>query len=81
MNDIVVKSLTPTQHSQDLSEVFLALIAYNLKLNLKKCLFGTDGGKFLGFMLTHWGIEVNPEKFQAIIDIRSPKNVERCNDS
>ncbi|MCI91270.1 hypothetical protein A2U01_0112564, partial [Trifolium medium] len=32
-------------------------------------------GKFLGFMLTNRGIEVNPKKCQGIIDIRSPTSV------
>jgi len=31
-------------------------------LNPNKCAFGVEGGKFLGFMLTHRGIEANAEK-------------------
>jgi len=58
----VVKSLSLAQHSQDLSKVFSALHAYNLRLNPKKCVFGVDGGKFLEFMLTYRGLEANLEK-------------------
>jgi len=75
VDDIIVKSPNPKQHSADLAEVFQALRTYNIKLNPEKCTFGVDGGKFLGFMLTQRGIETNPEKCQAIIDMRSPTNV------
>ncbi|RDX80022.1 hypothetical protein CR513_39476, partial [Mucuna pruriens] len=35
---------------------------YDMRLNLDKCVFGVQGGKFLGFMLTHRGIEANFDK-------------------
>lgn len=49
--------------------------AYNLRLNPKRFIFKVDGGKFLGFMLSHRGIEANSKKCQVVIDMRSPKNV------
>jgi len=48
---------------------------YNLKLNPDKCVFGVEARKFLGFLLTEMGIEVNPDKCDAIIGMRSPTNV------
>jgi len=75
VDDIIVKSPNAQQHSADLAQVFKALRTYNIRLNLEKCTFGVDGGKFLGFMLTQRGIEANPEKCQAIIDMRSPANI------
>jgi len=45
-----------------------------MRLNPSKCVFGVEGGKFLGFMLTHRGIEANPNKCQATMEMRSPKN-------
>jgi len=44
-------------------------------LNLEKCVFEVLVGKFLGFMLTARGIEANPDKYVAIIDMRSLKNL------
>ena len=32
-------------------------------------------GKFLGFMVSQKGIEANPEKVRAILDMASPKTV------
>ena len=43
-----------------------------MKLNLLKCAFGVASEKFLGFMVNHRGIEANPEKIQALIDMWSP---------
>ena len=46
-----------------------------MKLNPSKCIFGVASGKFLGFMVSQRGIEANPEKFQAIINMISPRTV------
>ena len=75
MDDIVVKSDSFEQHLKDLDEVFKALRGVNMKLNPEKCTFGVEGGKFLGFMLTHRGIEANPDKCQTILNMRSPNTV------
>jgi len=75
IDDMVVKSPSHHQHGQDLSAVFSALHQYNLRLNPDKCLFGVDRGKFLRFMLTKSGIEANPEKCKAIIEMHSPTTV------
>jgi len=75
LDDIVVKSDSFEQHVKDLNEVFKDLRGVNMKLNPEKCTFGVEGGKFLGFMLTHRGIEANPDKCQTIMGMRSPKNI------
>ena len=46
-----------------------------MKLNHKKCVFGVASGKFLGFIVSQRGIEANPKKVQAILDMASPKTV------
>ena len=46
-----------------------------MKLNLSKCVFGVIAGKFLGFMVSQRGIEVNPEKVRAIMELAPPKTV------
>ena len=72
---MVVKSPSHRQHAEDLSTVFFALRQYNLCLNPDKCVFGVDRGKFFGFMLTQRGIEANPEKCKAIIEMCSPTTI------
>ena len=51
------------------------LIQYNMKLNLIKCAFGVSLGNFLGFMVLQRGIEANPDKIQAILNMERPRNV------
>ena len=46
-----------------------------MKLNLGKCAFGVTVGKFLGFMVSQRGIEANPDKIQAIMEMAPPRNV------
>ena len=60
---------------EDLRETFDILRSYNMKLNLGKCAFGVMAGKFLGFMMSQRGIEANPDKIWAIIEMVPPKNV------
>jgi len=75
VDDIVVKSDSCEQHVSDLKEVFQALRKYRMRLNPDKCAFGVEGGKFLGFMLTHRGIEANPEKCKVIAEMQSPSKL------
>ena len=46
-----------------------------MKLIPSRCAFGVASGKFLGFMVSQRGIEANPEKVRAILDMTSPKTV------
>ena len=70
---MLVKSLQEDDHLSDLQETFNTLLAYNMKLNLNKCVFGVTAGKFLGFMVSQKGIEVNSEKIRAIVELAPPK--------
>ena len=75
VDDMVVTSREKEQHVTDLEELFMTIAKYRLKLNLEKCIFGVEAEKFLGFLLTEWGIEANPEKCAAIMAMRSPASV------
>ena len=75
MDDMLVKSLYENNHLDDLQETFDTLRSYNMKLNPNKCVFEVTAGKFLGFMVSQRGIEVNPEKIQAIMELRLPRTV------
>ena len=75
VDDMLVKSLDEGKHLDDLQETFNTLRRYSMKLNPSKCTFGVASGKFLGFMVSHRGIKVNPEKIKAILDIKPPQNI------
>ena len=61
IDDMVVKSKQEMQHVDDLKEVFEVLRRHKLCLNANKCVFGVGAGKFLGYLITNRGIEVNPD--------------------
>ena len=75
VDDMLVKSLDEGKHLDDLQETFDTLRRYNMKLNPSKCTFGVAIGKFLGFMVSHRGIEANLEKIKTILDMKSPQNI------
>ncbi|XP_063941355.1 uncharacterized protein LOC108201357 [Daucus carota subsp. sativus] len=87
VDDMLVKSKEAQDHIQHLAEMFDILRKYRMKLNPQKCVFGVESGKFLGFMVNHRGIEANPTKFKALLDMKAPQNVrfvskssDRCNE-
>ena len=47
----------------------------NLRLNPEKCVFGVPSDKLLGFLVSHRGIEANPEKIKAIEDMSPPQTL------
>ena len=63
---MVVKSKVVSKHVEDLTNIFEILREHKLRLNASKCSFGVGLGKFLGYMMTHRGIEVNTDKIKAI---------------
>ncbi|KAL0451511.1 UNVERIFIED_CONTAM: Retrovirus-related Pol polyprotein from transposon opus [Sesamum latifolium] len=75
VNDMLVKSKEAHQHEEDLEETFAVLRKYQLKFNPGKCVFGVSGGRFLGFMVTQQGIEANPAKIKAILDMGPPTDI------
>ena len=62
VDDMLVKSVCENDHLSDLQETFNTFRSYNMKQNPSKCVFGVTAGKFLGFMVSQRGIEVNSEK-------------------
>ena len=75
IDDIVVKSKREEDHIKHLEIVFERLREHNLKMNPMKCAFGVSFGKFLGFVVTKNGIQVDPDKVQAIVKMPPPTNL------
>ena len=75
VDDMLVKSLCENDHLNDLQETFDTFRSYNMKLNPSKYVFGVTAEKFLGFTVSRRGIEVNPEKVQAILELEPPRMV------
>ena len=75
VDDMLMKSVRENDHLSDLQETFNTLRLYNMKLNQSKCVFGVTAGKFLGFMVSQRGIEVNLEKVRAILELEPSRIV------
>ena len=75
VDDIIVKSQGEDQHAKNLEQILNILDRYNIKLNPEKCVFGVKARKFLGFMISHRGIEVNLKKMEAILNMKPPKSL------
>ena len=79
MDNMVVKSKLESEHINDLGNIFKILKRHKLRLNASKCSFGVGSGKFLGYMVTHRGIGVNPDQIRAINNLQplqNPKEVQ-----
>ena len=71
---MVLKSKLVSEHLVDLTNIFEILRRHKLHLNASKCSFGVGSGKFLRYMVTHRGIEVNPDQIKAINSLQPPRN-------
>jgi hypothetical protein len=81
VDDIVVASKSKEDHLTDIvTETFTNMRDARLRLNLMKCVFGVRQGKIIGYLVSHRGIEANPTKIQAIMDMAPPlstKDIQR----
>ena len=75
IDDMLVKSVKAELHIIHLVEAFQVLKSYNMRLNPAKCAFGVSAGKFLGFIVNGRGIEANPNKIKAVLDMLPPSNI------
>jgi hypothetical protein len=66
VDDVVVMTRNSNTLIADLEETFASLREYRWKLNPNKCIFNVPLGKLLGYIISHCGIEDNPEKISAI---------------
>ena len=74
IDNMVMKSKIVSEHIGDLINIFEILRGHKLRLNASKCSFGIGSSKFLGYMVTHRGIEVNSDQIKAINNLQPPRN-------
>ncbi|RVW76376.1 Retrovirus-related Pol polyprotein from transposon 297 [Vitis vinifera] len=73
VDDMIVKSRGRADHLDALERFFERIRKFRLRLNPKKCTFGVTSGKLLGHIVSERGIEVDPDKIKAILDMPAPK--------
>jgi len=72
VDDMIAKSELEEEHILNLRKLFERLRKFKLKLNPAKCTCGVKFGKLLGFVVSQKGIEVDPDKMRAIIEMPAP---------
>ena len=75
VDDLVVKTKRRADHLDDLRTVFERLRKHKLRMNPLKCAFGVTSGKFLGFVVSHRRIEIDPQRIRAIQEMPPPRNL------
>lgn len=65
-----------TDHLKHLEIVFNNIHQHQLKMNQLKCVLGVTLGKFMGFIIRHRGVEVDPTKIILIIELPPPENIQ-----
>jgi hypothetical protein len=77
VDDMLVKSAKALDHISDLKETFDTIRRYRMRLNPAKCAFGVSSRKFLGYLVSQRGIEANPEKVRAVLEMQPPKTTKQ----
>lgn len=73
LDDIFVFGSTKEEHDENLKAVMDRLKDHNVCINEKKCVFGQQSVKFLGFQLSDNGLSVEKDKLNAIREFRRPE--------
>lgn len=73
-DDILIFSKSFDEHVMHINNVLERLRKANLTIQSQKCQFGRDKVKFLGHIISSNGIERNPDKVAAILNIPPPTN-------
>jgi hypothetical protein len=66
VDDIVIKTRKEDDLVSNLRIALDCLRANGVRLNPEKCIFGVPRGMLLGYIVSQWGIEPNPEKVAAL---------------
>jgi hypothetical protein len=77
IDDLIIHSRTHEDHLKMLDAVFTRLASHDLRVNLKKCVFGSSETSYLGFRLSKEGIFPGADKLKAVKEALPPENVKQ----
>ncbi|XP_048482923.1 uncharacterized protein K02A2.6-like isoform X1 [Plutella xylostella] len=75
LDDVIIGGRTKEEHLSALETVFQRLHQSGFKLKRSKCVFLVEEIKYLGYVLSRFGVRTDPEKVEAITKIPRPNNV------
>lgn len=84
VDNLVIKIKRRKDHLKDLHSMFDHLRKYQLKMNPLKCAFGITFGKFLRFVVRHYGTEIDQSKLmlsKRCQSLRTYGSLEACKEN
>ena len=75
LDDIPTHLAKCMDHHDHLHQIFLRCRRYNIRLNSHKCVLCVHSGRLLGFIMSKYGILLDPLKVEAIINLPSPSSL------
>lgn len=75
LDDILICGRNQNEHLERLHEVFKRLEQAGLVLQKEKCSFFQDSVSYLGFVIDRYGIHKSPEKVKAMLEAKTPTNL------
>jgi len=72
VDDMIAKSRSEEKHLVNLRKLFERLRKFKLRLNPAKCTFRVRSRKLLGFIVSQRGIEMDPDKVRASLEMPHP---------
>jgi hypothetical protein len=75
LDDVLIYSENELEHEEHVKKVLQRLHDAGLQANIKKCEFHVKRTKYLGFIVTTDGIEIDPEKVSVIKDWQPPRTI------
>ena len=73
-DDIIIWGHSKAEHDKNLEQVLAHFEKSGLKLNKTKCKFGLNEVKFVGHIFLSEGVDADPSKIEAIVDMPMPEN-------
>jgi RNase H-like domain found in reverse transcriptase/Reverse transcriptase (RNA-dependent DNA polymerase)/Integrase zinc binding domain len=75
LDDILIFSDNESEHEKHVKQVVDRLRSAGLQADIKKCEFGVKRTKYLGFIISTDGVQVDPEKVQVVASWQRPRTV------
>jgi hypothetical protein len=75
LDDLPTHSMHCQYHPTHLQAIFLCCHYYHIRLNPHKCVFCVESDRILGFIVSIHGIQVDPLKVEAILNLPPPSTL------
>jgi hypothetical protein len=72
LDNVLVYSNTPKEHTKHVLKVLYQLLDHSLYININKCEFSVKEVKYLGLIMSIEGIKIDPKKVKAIFTWETP---------